>query len=65
MFLFILEPHSDGGCNDVTSIFTQFNLEKVLHNGASLLGSEGAQFNKEEKLAGECSYRVCTGLKST
>lgn len=41
----------EGSHVDVSLLFSQFDLEKVLRDGASLLGSEGAQFNKEEKVA--------------
>ena len=51
--LFSSGSAAEGSCVDVSLLFSQFDLEKVLHNGASLLGSEGAQFEKEDKIAGK------------
>lgn len=39
-------------------LFSKFDLQSVLQNGASLLGSEGAQFNQDEKLAGYYAFIV-------
>ncbi|WAQ95291.1 BTAF1-like protein [Mya arenaria] len=33
-------------------LLSKFDVQRVLENGASLLGSEGAQFNEDEKLSG-------------
>ncbi|KAL4240937.1 btaf1 RNA polymerase II [Mactra antiquata] len=33
-------------------LFSKFDVQKVLQNGASLLGSEGVQFNEEDKTSG-------------
>ena len=52
---FSTEVPTEGSHVDVSLLFSQFDLEKVLRDGASLLGSEGAQFNKEEKVTGQCS----------
>ena len=34
-------------------VFSQFNIQRVLRNGASLLGSEGAEYDVAEESFGE------------
>ena len=56
MCLYLILPR----CSEVASeepglegklLLSRFDVHKVLQNGAFLLGSEGAQFNQDEKLA--------------
>ena len=48
----ITEPGTELPQVDGKLLFSQFDLQKVLQNGASLLGSEGDQFNNDEKFTG-------------
>lgn len=55
-FLCFTESEVDQFIADGKLLFSKFDIEKVLQNGASLLGSEGGQFNEDEKLAGNLFF---------
>lgn len=46
------EPEAEQLITDGKLLFSKFDVEKVLQNGASLLGSEGNRFAEDDKLAG-------------
>jgi len=52
IWTFFSELEVDQFIADGKLLFSRFDVEKVLQNGSSLLGSEGGQFNEDEKLAG-------------
>ena len=60
MYHILLENGEDAPGVEGKLLFSKYDLQCVLQNGMSLLGSEGAQFNQDEKLAGKIIIKKTT-----